>query len=576
MKNILEFKEFANKIGSMFVDVETLQHLYGFKPDEAEKEANDFELIRERTTLGDPKARRYLIDTYSRAIDYFKYAEEGVLDRFVDFDDIMANEDYIIFEMLLCLKDITDYLQEYEIGLEGDEVDKVSIEDLDLNSPLTNDIEDFNENFTSLKLRVIARDYMDEIKLYFQDKMNRIKFIALFVHSTRNGQSVIDSLQHSHLSEIGFTRRDYIYVVFRNIKIWLSFLYFEDPNTMTGIMRNVTNKSPRKFEETNPHVVTSKLNGSRITVAGYNIAPGPNMYYNERIFNLKFITLEDMRDRFNTIDNNLFKLLLVNQLGKGSFMVTGRDMGVGKSTMLTAMMSKTPYKYGLGILDAQDEVKMYDKFPHMNTVTLTGSEYRSISECFQIMLKQVRDTLCVSEIVSQYEVAELVNCALRLDSGISATMHNLSPDEVVPNCRNLLLQTEMYSNPIAAEHDVARSLDLIVNLEKLPGGRIVMDSVSEVVPVDFDTYEWDDLKIGEGFTIEQKQAKVLDLQQKYYARDLYRKPYRIIPLIQYNYGDDVWQVVNKPSEQYIRKLARHVKKENMDELKAIFSGVDIA
>ena len=91
----------------------------------------------------------------------------------------------------------------------------------------------------------------------------------------------------------------------------------------------------------NPILVTAKNNSNRISVAGYDVTPGDeDLYYNERIFNLSVVSLEDIKDEYNTIDDCILEFLKFNQKGRGSFIVSGSDMGVGKSTFLLSMMGE--------------------------------------------------------------------------------------------------------------------------------------------------------------------------------------------------------------------------------------------
>jgi hypothetical protein len=93
----------------------------------------------------------------------------------------------------------------------------------------------------------------------------------------------------------------------------------------------------------NPIVVTSKYNSSRISVAGYDVTPSDkDFYYNERIFNVEVVTLERLRDDYHTINDIMYNLFMLNQAGRGSFIVSGSDMGVGKSTFLLSMIGKCP------------------------------------------------------------------------------------------------------------------------------------------------------------------------------------------------------------------------------------------
>lgn len=185
-------------------------------------------------------------------------------------------------------------------------------------------------------------------------------------------------------------------------------------------------------------------------------------------------------EKYNTIDSAMISFLKYNQKGRGSFIVSGSDMGVGKSTFLLSMIGEYPDFWGVGILDQQNELQAGIKYPDKNVITLVENTKRDLAQSFAYLLKTSRDILIVSEITLPEEVSELVNAALRLNAGVSATMHSFSPKEVIPNLRNLMMKTPMYHDKNTAEEDIAGCIDLIIHLKRLASGRIVVDSIHEV------------------------------------------------------------------------------------------------
>ena len=119
------------------------------------------------------------------------------------------------------------------------------------------------------------------------------------------------------------------------------------------------------------------------------------------------------------------------------------------------MIGEYPNSWGIGILDQQNELQIGVKFPDKNVITLVENAKRNLAQCFAYLLKTSRDVLVVSEITLPEEVSELVNSALRLNAGVSATMHSFSPKEVIPNLRNLMMKTPMYHDKNTAEEDIA-------------------------------------------------------------------------------------------------------------------------
>jgi len=384
------------------------------------------------------------------------------------------------------------------------------------------------------------------------------------IYAWEDGQDVIDTLQHHNINEIGVLAKDYIYIVHRGKKLWLSFLSFPSGDTLINIQKKITRNSKVQYDEQNPTVVAAKDNASRITVAGYTATPGTgDLFLNERIFNLKKITLEEMRDVHGTIDQGIYQLILHNQRGRGSYLVSGSDMGVGKSTFLAATIEKVPEYWGIGLLDTQDELQLRKKYPWKNIITLIENPKRTIGEQFQIMLKMARDVLYVGEITKPEEIGQLIHSCLRLNAGVGATIHLASPYEAVASCRNLLMSTEIYDSSEKAEEDIARGIDLIFHLGKGNGGKIVVEQVVELC------YREQHMDIPLNLTGERRDKidNLLNLAQFALKKYLYQRSYEYKEIMRYNRETGRWQIMNPLSEQYYDKLSHFIPWGELEALR---------
>lgn len=479
--------------------------------------------MKDRAALGDLDAKNNIIDYYVKILDdYSRGVMSSFIEKAVNFEDITANSDEIIFELLVS-----------DISL-GTLIDKYKICD----------------TFRIEQLREIALCEKDIMQRYSR-KEERLLFIAKLIYAMGYGQDCIESLQYQDINEIGVLNKDYVYVTYKGNKIRLPFLSFESSGTIVNIQKKTTQNSALNYDMQNPIVVTAKHNSSRISVAGYDVTPSAeDFYYNERIFNVEVITLEALRDRYKTINPLLYKLFMLNQKGRGSFIVSGSDMGVGKSTFLLSMIGKYPDNWGIGILDQQNELQVGVKYPHKNVITLVENDKKNLAQSFAYLLKTSRDVMVVSEITLPEEVSELINAALRLNAGVSATMHSLSPKEVIPNLRNLMMKTSMYTDKATAEEDLANSLDLIVHLKRLLDGRIVVDSVHEVIENEVNREEL-------CMSNPDKENLFYKLAGKYLFDMLMGHKYTLSPIVVFDTSKEDWVCVNKPSEKYINKMRRY-------------------
>jgi Flp pilus assembly CpaF family ATPase len=533
------FSEMAEEVDGIFKDIDKYMQIYKLDRNRAENEMKLYSELKNRAALGEKSSSEWLINQYAILLRQLYNLNDESINTYIDFKNIQNNHVYVIFEILLQVYDLSELLEKYKVNMRLDEAGIKKISSLET----------------------------DKISDYF-DVNKKIRLLALLTYSREYGQDVIDTLQHHNINEIGVLDKDYIYVVHRGVKIHLEFLKFTDKGVIENIQKKTTQNSPVNYDQHNITLVAAKNNSSRITVAGYDITPtDEDLYYNERIFNLKKITLEEMRDTYGTINELIYKLLLINQKGRGRHFITGSDMGVGKSTFLNAMMEKVPDKWGIGILDTQNELQSRKKYPWKNIYTLIENPKRTIAECFELMLKAARDVIYVGEITKPGEVAELINASLRLNAGVGATMHSLSPFEVVTNVRNLLMRTDMYNNGEVAESDIARGLDLVIHLAKLGDGRIIVENIVEI------EYTGNDVGIVpmlEGSFVD-RVSNLVNMAQVALAKYISRQSYRYNPIIKYSHEEDRWIALNKPSAAYFERISRYSDIKEIDGFIAEFS-----
>ncbi|MBN4050998.1 MAG: hypothetical protein COA82_04575 [Alkaliphilus sp.] len=532
-------EEIVVELESIFEDVDKYSEIYEIDKEHAYEEIAEFNTLKNRAVLGDENARTFVINQYSKLlIEGLSVCDEKI-NGVISFENLLNNEDGILFEILLHSFDMSEIIEKHKIEI----------------------------CFTSLMLRNVVEKEQEIIKQKFSDPRERIKLLSTLVYCLDDGQNVIDTLQHHMINEIGVLGKDYIYIIYKGLKIHLEFLRFKNKEIVVNIQKKITANSKMQFDEQNPTMTASKINSNRITTAGFSAtATEEDLIINERIFTIKKITLEEMKDKYSTIDSLIYELLLINQEGRGSHLVSGSDMGVGKSTFLLAMLEKVPDYWGIGILDTQDELQARKKYPRKNIITLIENAKRTIAEQFQIMLKMSRDVLYIGEITKPDEITELINSCLRLNAGVGATIHLISPFEAVTNCRNLMMRTAMYADSEKAEEDIARGLDLVVHLKKLKCGRIVVDSIVEIV---FTSNEVGIDPVLNG-TLEEKIHNLIDVAQIYFSKAIYKKCYKYNEIVKYDENTHKWIPKNLPTDAYFNKIGQYVAGDKIDEFKEAF------
>jgi Flp pilus assembly CpaF family ATPase len=537
------FEKLIHAIGDIYKNTDKYMSIYSIDRHKAESEIRQFQSIIKRAALGEKSAVTYIINQYSKILlsKAIKITKKEIKDL-INFDDIFDNDIRILFEIVLSITDISYIIDNYmEYAVNSYRI---------------------SENI----IKKYASDNTQKIKSHYKSNASRIRLISYIAYSMEYGQDAVDSLQYHDINEIGIISYDYIYIGYKGNKYYIEFLKLSGINELENIQKKTTRNAVMPYDRQTPAVTGAKNNSNRITVAGYDAAPSNDVfYYNERIFNLKNISLEEMRDTYNTIDESLYKFLMLNQKGKGSFFVTGSDMGVGKSTFLLSLIEKVPDNWGIGIIDTQNELQAFKKFKK-NIITIIENPKTTVARSFELMLKMARDVLGVGEITKPDEVAELINAVLRLNAGAFATMHSFSAFETVTNLRNLMLRTSMYKSADVAEADISRGLDLVIHMERHPKNRkrIIVQNIVEIVYKDY-ADEMHTENAG-------KYSDIIKLVKTALDKYISGKCYKYNELFRFNAETDSWDIINAPSENYIEKTGRFFSGEEKSALKDIFMG----
>ena len=446
----MDMDQMILKFDAALNDPKIYKDIYKTNHNDAISQINNIESIRFRAIAGDALAESFMVDKLCGFIYSYKDDDEV---SFIDFADPESNSNEIKLIMLCETLGISSVIEKSVV--------------LDV----------FDENM----LNEVFKKELSVIKSVYANYNEQTRLNARVIFSDIYGLGIIDFLRDEYINEIGVIRKDFIYVIIKGRKIRLKCVKIKSREALLNIIKKSVMNANTPFDRTNPICISSRHNTDRVAAAGFDVSPDDSLIYlNIRIFNLKSITLEELKDKYHTLNDEIYEFLVLNQKGKGSYFVTSADMNSGKSTLMLAMLQKLPDKFAIGIIDPQNEMRIASRYPDKNAITLISNDQKSTDECFEYLLKTSRDILSVSEVTNSNEVTQLINGALRLNCGICATMHSLSPREVVINLRNLMMRTNTYTNEKTALEDIERGIDLIIHLRRL-NDRIVIDSIDEII-----------------------------------------------------------------------------------------------
>ena len=541
-----KLRAFEKHMTRLLTNPDEYMKLAEVKFEEAEKEIKQLKLFMQEAVYSSA-SRSYIVKSFATFIakmlqDEHFNKQTGIKDinELIDFKNIFNNCDWILFELLLDLQDVTKILKEHE-------VDYI---------------------FTAEKLCEIAKLQETDIKGKYCDESAALYFVALILFSIEKGHSVIDTLRYHMINEVEFSRVDHISIDWGGEKYYLEFLSFPSQAAIENILR----QSIRGFSEDNPMKSDSLLNGNRVTAAAYSKTPKDEFYYHERLFNDNITELDELVHKYKTLSPRIAKIFKYHQAAKGGTLITGRDANLGKTTLAKALSSLIPQKWGIGLIDSNNEINYKGTFPQKNTRTLLAETPEDIEACSNIMFKMNRNVGFPGETIEPPHVGMILKWSRRFDAAALTTLHSKHPKYAVPNLVQLALLLPNYRDRSVAEEHIASAFDFITHLERHRDNkkRIIIQSITELQPYEHDYHI--QLKT-EGALREIIKHTFVMLQHFIFAR-FFKKNYIEREIIRFDYNLDEWVILNKPSEKYFEDCRYHLSEEEVEDYKSLFETGD--
>jgi len=104
------FYKILKETDDIFNNVDRYQKLYRIEREKAEEEISAYSLLKSKASLGEKEVRNYLIDQYIIALIQLFNIDEKSINDFINFEDIQKNDVQVIFEILLEIFDISEWI----------------------------------------------------------------------------------------------------------------------------------------------------------------------------------------------------------------------------------------------------------------------------------------------------------------------------------------------------------------------------------------------------------------------------------------------------------------------------------
>ncbi len=290
-------------------------------------------------------------------------------------------------------------------------------------------------------------------------------------------------------------------------RLILTDVHFRNNQHLMNIAQRIVTAVGRRVDETSPICDARLADGSRVNVIAPPLAiDGASISI--RKFTKDKITLDKMLD-FGSITAPLAKLLKIAGACRLNILISG-GTGSGKTTMLNAL-SRMIDK-GERVVTIEDAAELQLQQPHVVRLetrppNLEGQGEVTMRDLVKNALRMRPDRIILGEIRGG-EAIDMLQAMNTGHDGSMGTIHANRPREALTRLENMVNMAGLHLPAKAIREQIAGSLDMIVQVQRMRDGGRRTTHVTEVVGMEGDVITTQDLFKFE-FTGEDESGRLV-------------------------------------------------------------------
>ncbi len=290
-----------------------------------------------------------------------------------------------------------------------------------------------------------------------------------------------DLLRAPTISEIMVVKSDQIYVE-RDGVLELSGRRFLSDKVTESIIERIVAGVGRRIDKSQPLVDARLPDGSRVNAIIPPLAVrGPCLTI--RKFPAFRFTMDDLIER-RSITSAAAMFLRACVVDHRNTLVSG-GTGTGKTTMLNVLSSFVPHRERIVTIEDTTELQLHQD--HLVTLeskhsNVEGAGEYTIRDLVKNALRMRPDRIIVGECRGG-EALDMLQAMNTGHDGSMTTVHANSTEDVLKRLEVLVLMA-VDLPVVSIQRQIASAVDIIVQIDRKPGGRRVVTQVSEIAGFD--------------------------------------------------------------------------------------------
>jgi pilus assembly protein CpaF len=315
--------------------------------------------------------------------------------------------------------------------------------------------------------------------------LERRKFVAEMISDTLGYGPLDPLLADNSVTEIMCNRLDDIWIE-RDGRIEHTDLSFTDEAQYRQVIEKIVSAVGRRVDEASPMVDARLPDGSRVNA----IIPPLAIHgavLTIRKFSADPYTAKDLIN-FGTYTIDLVTVLDACVRGKLNILVSG-GTGTGKTTNLNVLSSFIPD--GERILTIEDSAELQLQQPHVinleaRPANAEGNGEVRIRDLVKNALRMRPDRIIVGECRGA-EALDMLQAMNTGHEGSMTTVHANSARDALSRLETMVLMAGFDLPVRAIREQVASAIDIIIQVDRMPDGRRVVTSLTELQGLEGET-----------------------------------------------------------------------------------------
>lgn len=309
--------------------------------------------------------------------------------------------------------------------------------------------------------------------------LDRQKVVTQLVYDIKGLGPIEPLLLDPEISDILVNGQNSVYVERRG-RLESVDVRFRDSQHLLNIAQRIAGWVGRRVDESSPMVDARLPDGSRVNIIIPPLALD-GAAISIRRFVMQQSSLEQMAER-DVLSPAMAVLFRIAVKAKINILISG-GTGAGKTTFMNALSREIDHSERLVTIEDAAELQLQQ--PHVirletRTMSSEGTGEVTMRDLLVNTLRMRPDRIIVGE-VRGGEASEMLQAMNTGHPGSMCTLHANNPRDALIRLENMLLMGDVGVPLEALRRQIASSIDMVVQLERLRSGHRCVHSVINVV-----------------------------------------------------------------------------------------------